>query len=190
MSHFPVVVIMDELTDDVEEVAAHLLAPFDENDEAFRDGSRWDWWVVGGRWDGAMLGLSDLDLKEICKLCLGSGVRPGGLEEFGADWFEWCKGCNGCMGTGQTAVSTNDHRYKTLDRNRGLVKEIAPDFIPQAFVTPDGIWHEKARMGWFGLEMADEDGRLDEKVGAFDQEWAAVRQNLARHPALLVDCHV
>lgn len=32
------------------------MRPFDENGECFADGSRWDWWDIGGRYSGRLLG--------------------------------------------------------------------------------------------------------------------------------------
>jgi hypothetical protein len=40
-----------------------------------------------------------------CRICNGTGVRPGGKEQFGAVWFENCNGCNGCHGKGTVRPS-------------------------------------------------------------------------------------
>jgi hypothetical protein len=54
MSHFFVCVIVPPETEHIEDKVAELLAPYDENGEWSRNGSRWDWWVIGGRWDGEL----------------------------------------------------------------------------------------------------------------------------------------
>ena len=62
--------------------------------------SKWDWWVIGGRWDGTV---------------------PG---------------------------------------NAIPVSELTDEIIPFAMVTPDGEWHQKGDMGWWGMtsnEMSEED---------------------------------
>ena len=51
MSHAVVLVAIDP-TDDIEKALAEQMAPFYEGDEMCRRGSRWDWYVIGGRWDG------------------------------------------------------------------------------------------------------------------------------------------
>ena len=199
MSHFPVAVVLPSVfagglpytEGDILGEVVRLLAPFDENDEFFREGSRWDWWVVGGRWDGGILGKEWLGLKEQCRQCQGTGERPGGLEEFGQKWYDWCKGCNGCQGTGEQEVWATDNRYTTLDRNRCLVKEVPTSYIMSAFVHPDGLWYEKGRMGWFGIEMDDEEGQSPEsKVAVFDQAWSEVRSGLGDNIVVGLDCHV
>ena len=71
MSHFPVIVFGDNV--DV------LLAPYDANNEWFRDGSKWDWWSVGGRWTGSLDEGYDpyKDSRNMheCWLCKGTGKR-------------------------------------------------------------------------------------------------------------------
>jgi hypothetical protein len=56
---------------------------------------------------------------EDCDLCAGTGTRPGGLEEFGQQWFDWSNGCNGCMGQGKRPVGGN-RGWHPIDRTAGL----------------------------------------------------------------------
>jgi hypothetical protein len=44
-----------------------------------------------------------------CDICNGTGIRPGGKEQFGAEWFAGCNGCNGCNGKG--TVKPNEAHY-------------------------------------------------------------------------------
>lgn len=210
MSHFPVLILVEEevTRDTAEDVVTPLLAPYDENGECFREGSRWDWWQIGGRWTGAIADgyepADDIANYEQCDLCAGTGRRAD-WAKFEADspgWLEWSGGCNGCMGKGQRqkwptqwAECADDVRrvsamqFKTYrwvedgeDRER--------TFIPTAIVTPDGKWHEQTRMGWWGISIPDEDGN-EEKPEAL---WRATVQALIeQHPdayAIVVDCHV
>jgi hypothetical protein len=89
--------------------------------------SKWDWWVIGGRWAGMW------NTKNIEKV---------------------------------SAVAAD------LD-NKGCY----------AYLTPDGEWHERGQMGWFGMASNEEPKKKwDEKV----------RKLLARHKdcvMVLVDCH-
>ena len=161
-----------------------LLAPYDEDGEWFADGSRWDYWDVGGRWTGALDGYRPEDdpsnIVE-CSMCHGTGVRPGGLEEFGQEWFDKCNGCNYCNGEGKCLA----WHFQPHDGDILPVRGICTDFVPTACVTPDGEWHEGARVGWFGCES---------ERHCSEEEW--VRQYgglLLAHRiavAVLVDCHV
>ncbi len=89
--------------------------------------SQWDWWVIGGRWDG---------------------------------WLN----------------SKNIAPATTLLENT--------DKIPFAVVTPDGQWHQKGEMGWFGIAN-------DEKA---DKTWAKeVHSLLQTHSdflAVTCDLHI
>ena len=49
MSHFSMLVILppDTNPDNLDTRLTDILKPYDENDEWFREGSRWDWWAIG-----------------------------------------------------------------------------------------------------------------------------------------------
>lgn len=86
-----------------ENAVAWEMEPFQE-ESWFEDGSRWDWYQVGGRFTGLLTGYdpyTDPANQETCEICAGSGIRPGGKEQFGEEWFKGCNGCNGCHGTGK-----------------------------------------------------------------------------------------
>ncbi len=156
MSHYPVVVLVPpdvekpELKPELE--AERLLAPYDEGGEWFADGSRWDWWTVGGRWTGSLDGFdprTDPANTEMCDLCAGTGTRPDWPEDCTASWIAECNGCNGCHGEG-TRLKWNFARH---DGDIRPLKSISTEFLPTVVVTPDGEWHEEVRMGWFGAEL-------------------------------------
>lgn len=138
MTHFATLVLTTGGGDDEVE---RLLAPYDEAGEWFADGSRWDWWVVGGRYTGLLTpdyNPTDDPLNvERCDLCMGTGERPGGRERFGSEWFDWCKGCNGCLGTGERVKHAPD--WRSHDGDRMSVSSIQLDAmrLPVALVTPD-----------------------------------------------------
>jgi hypothetical protein len=94
VTHFPVIVLIDPLTpeDDIEDVVSDLLAPYDEAIPApsgegpgvFRHGSRWDWWVIGGRWNDWVPGNCQPAMKLPSEVTSGIGyiVTPDG------EWHE------------------------------------------------------------------------------------------------------
>lgn len=43
------------------------MAPFEENG-MFSDGSRWDWYVIGGRWDGLIVPGNKIQVKDLKKI--------------------------------------------------------------------------------------------------------------------------
>lgn len=192
MTHFATLVLVDEtLTrEQAEDAVTPLLAPYDENGQWFAEGSRWDWWVVGGRWTGALDPEYDprTDPRniEVCDLCSGTGTRPDGLARFGADWVKSTHGCNGCYGTGKRlAYSLAEH-----ERDVRPVAELPEGLVPGAVITPDGSWHEQGRAGLFGMMIEDEEGNGEKPA----EVWAATfKAMLEQHPeatAVIVDCHV
>jgi len=56
MSHFYTVVLVEKDCQDIEKRVAELLAPYDENILDYNPRSKWDWWVIGGRYDGVITG--------------------------------------------------------------------------------------------------------------------------------------
>jgi len=83
--------------------------------------SKWDWWRMGGRWDGSICGEHRIDEKD-------KGFNFGSEHED--------------LGNN---VQTVDFLY-------------ANEIIPFAIITPDGEWHERGDMGWWGL-VADKKDR-------------------------------
>lgn len=196
MTHFGVLVLVDQIDKAIANAhkavtpeVTRLLAPYDENDEAFREGSKWDWWVIGGRWTGSLDGYDptkDPTNVVTCDLCHGTGTRPDGLAKFGAAWVEAMHGCNGCNGTGKMVTwpsQWGDHKGDIAPAASIDAAKIADSFA--AVVTPDGAWHG-ARMGWWGAV-------LEEKADSAEAWVTEVKSLLDAHPtatAVVVDCHV
>lgn len=192
MSHFTCLVIVKPDSENPEADAATLLAPYNENDEWFREGSRWDWWVVGGRWSGALTGYKPhMDPKwyRTCQYCQGTGTRSDMKSPYKEHHGDVCcpfpiigEGCNVCHGTGQAMEFAGSIRS---DSDIVRVSEIRENFVPFSFITPDGEWHEQARMGWFATTTDDK-----EKDAWTKEFLTAVQQYAPDHWAVLVDCHV
>jgi len=98
--------------------------------------SKWDWWTVGGRWDGIV----------------AHGVFRDGAER------------------------------GLLEHNAAPVAELRENILEHvhAIVTPDGGWHERGSMGWWGIvhEPKSDGAWMDE----------AARLLLARRGAVAVGC--
>jgi len=191
MTHYAALVLTETGSD---EEVDRLLAAYSENGEWFADGSRWDWWVIGGRFTGLLDSYApekDPANIEACDLCAGTGERPGGREEFGAEWYQRCHGCNGCDGTGQRVKWPT--QWAPHDGDRQPASQLLSEplqYMPHAVVTPDGKWHENERLGWFNTPIPNEQGTDP----APEDLWkAAVAALIEQHPdavAVVVDCHV
>jgi hypothetical protein len=112
--------------------------------------ARWDWFQVGGRWTGTFTAYEpekDGANAETCFLCLGTGLRDDALgEQMRREDPEYK--CNGCKGTGRAVKWPTG--WKKYDGDMMPVSMLPRDFVPYALVTPDGEWHERATMGWWG----------------------------------------
>jgi len=164
--------------------------------------SKWDWYAVGGRWSG-MLGEYDPTQYEHnyepCDVCNGTGSRPG--TDYSAENMAWVRGgnasdpfhqvigagCNGCMGTGWQFKFASD-LVVPLDGNARPLLDLdltsSDNWIPFAIVTPDGAWHEKAKMGWWAMTTGNQTA----------EEWQTEARGLAlqykEHVAVVVDLHI
>ena len=148
--------------------------------------SKWDWWVIGGRWTGLLVPnydpSKDPDNIVTCSLCNGTGTRPDGVLRFGKEWAESCNGCNGCNGTGKSVKWPSG--WKQFDGDIMPLAQVSDETLPFAILTPDGKWFEKGKMGWFGMSS-------DEKS---EEEWAQTVKNVRAEYgdciAVVVDCHI
>ena len=119
--------------------------------------SKWDWWVVGGRWAGSILGRDDDMPEDLSPFTVGRDLAE------------------------KSRRVRNDVRNNSR-RVPDFPLPIPDEQIPFAIVTPDGEWHEKGSMGWFGC------------VSGAKDDWKDVaRSILAAHPgslAVAVDLHI
>lgn len=194
--HFPVLVIVPGEPETAIAHADALLEPFCEDGEWGRDGSRWDWWVVGGRWTGALDGYEpekDPRNIEVCQICGGTGQRDWTGLDVTPEWIAECNGCNACKGTGQSLkwpTQWVDHPGDIVPIRE--LRFLSESFVPHAVLTPDGVWHEECRVGLFGCSSDADDGGFHIVSGEGD--WTTkVAQLLKQHEdgtVVLVDCHV
>lgn len=148
MSHALCIVALsrDDLLkhDTPEKAVAWQMKPFSENGHWFEDGSRWDWYVIGGRFPGRFLG------KDICTRVELTEEKLIAEREEGARqlWTEW---------TAEPLKKRKDKFFRSyiygLEEGDTLEKVIARSksrcFTAVVFLK-DRRWCEKGRMGWFG----------------------------------------
>ena len=136
--------------------------------------SKWDWFALGGRWDGAVTG----NLEQIPDY----GAIARKKQELEA------RGVGGMSLEIDSWVTIPNSRFDqakyndNFANNCGLVGDIPEDLKYHAIVTPDGEWHEQGRMGWFAM-MSDE-----------KEDWFVTSTKLLGkyydHYVLGVDCHI
>lgn len=154
MSHAPCLVVLDGSLkrSEVEQAIAEQMEPFSEEGKGwFGDGSRWDWYQVGGRFTGLLDGYDpkkDPRNVETCNLCAGTGKRKDMVV---------VHGCNGCSGKGrQTKWPTQWAKHDgDVLRKRDIPKGHE---LPGIALLKNREWHEGGRMGWFGCKATAEGG--------------------------------
>lgn len=123
------------------------MKPFEETDEWFQDGSRWDWYVVGGRYSGRFLGKDYCERGELTEERLISDQEKR-ARKLWADW-EAEKGKDDFLRSHIYGLEKEDTLESVVARYRGRT------MTAFAFLR-DRKWHEAERMGWFGLNIKTE----------------------------------
>lgn len=148
MSHAAILVAVDGPEEKFEEQIAHEMEPFDEGGKFFSDGSRWDWWVIGGRFSGRLFD-RDFVRRDALTLEAYSAWRRTDLEKSYQE--------------AQAELAKREHPDEMAELIFGTTKsETLEQFLAKygGFTFPaflaDRHWHEASRMGWFGFETATE----------------------------------
>lgn len=165
---------------------------YDENGNelsTYNPKSKWDWYTIGGRWDGYFK-LKEDPTKTVNSARLDEIQWEGTKEELDAAARYWDIVVEGAEQTEEEkenrfGLSFYKKEYYT-DRY-----ESRDDYIlrstrtcPYAVVTPDGNWNAPGEMHWFSSSETAEDQRKYE-------DWFI--QYVKDHPdyyITLVDCHI
>ena len=143
MSHALLIVAVDAKTEaDIEQAVAEQMAPFDEGSEWFKDGSRWDWYQIGGRFSGRFSGRDYARRSEISQELLIAEMR----ERMGRTWDKLIK---------EPSAYQKFSEFDPSETRESYVNRTAVGFSAYAFLR-NMAWHENERMGWFGVSAATE----------------------------------
>lgn len=150
--------------------------------------SKWDWYQEGGRWSGLLKGhgvesdealVRDIDFgPDLVKYAHAlrfwdvvvdhQPLKPNETED---DYFNFYK----------------EEYYRERYGDRETYARYIAQFSTFAVVTPDGEWHEKGEMGWFGCssDTAEDERDWEEHykerfIDTADPDWILT----------IVDCHI
>ena len=147
--------------------------------------SKWDWWTEGGRWAGML----KVDGKKVDSARVADiDFTPDPLEYEAALRYWDVVVEHQEKRPGEEYVSLYGEQYY-LDYygDRETYARYMTQFSTYAVVTPDGEWHEKGRMGWFGAssETPDEARDWEEHyrerfLDSAEADWLVT----------IVDCHI
>lgn len=176
-----------------------VIGPDGEVYSTYNPKSKWDWYVVGGRWQGSLL------IKKTNRSISNSDIRiPGIGRTYKEAAFLAPKGY-----LWVDAARVRDIQWDKMkelmiseaEKNWDKIKALPPifkekemtkeDYIKNrsifatyAVITPDGEWHQKGDMGWWGIST-NEDEAWDEKyrerfIDTANPDWVLY----------IVDCHI
>lgn len=171
MSHAALLVALDNAFPDLESAIAFQMAPFDEGDAGwFADGSRWDWWQIGGRYAGRLsdetvIRRGDLDLTVLAER---ERTRLTASYQHGMESDPKMRGFLYDILDGETLDAFLERRCSGFPGHYAFLR--------------NRCWHEHERMGWFAVATATECERagnethicLHEQDGAKIVSWNGV----------------
>lgn len=149
-------------------------------DETYNTESKWDWWVVGGRWKNMILTKSGQKVDScFVKDIDFETIREEALKNNANNWERF------------------HEEIKEKPQDETMLRysfDIAPEESKEQYVNKnisfgtysllkDGIWHDKGEMMMFGMDR-NVDENWDEK---FNSLIAAANENLM---ITIVDCHI
>ncbi|HCX24524.1 MAG TPA: hypothetical protein DHN29_21575 [Cytophagales bacterium] len=157
-----------------------------QEETTYNPKSKWDWYAIGGRWDGWLTDQSTRMKKEGSPGDENTEKEIGTIESlrdsFKSDheedselkefnWPDYDKMGQDILPNirmvGELNLDTDDH---------------GNHHIPFAIITPDGEWHEKGQMCWFACVS-------NENVD-WDQEAVEILKKHKDHLAVAVDLHI
>lgn len=142
MSHASLVVAVEGPHSEIEKQIAWEMEPFDENGEFFADGSRWDWYVIGGRSSGLLGGnivQKTSALLGQCKL-----VRAKWAKE------SWDSLQDYQRKHGEPHPFAEDEGLEPNDTESNFIERLSKFGLAACVFLKNRHWHEAERLGWFG----------------------------------------
>jgi hypothetical protein len=115
------VIVPAEYADELESVVTAFMEPYNEhhNDEGW-----WDWWRIGGRWDGHHLGLASLPEETHYSAAWENPKRNMGDVKVAAEWQTF------------TVVSPEGYKHARCYNPEWVDNGYPPD-VPAELDTPD-----------------------------------------------------
>ncbi|MFA7205014.1 MAG: hypothetical protein WC102_01660 [Saccharofermentanales bacterium] len=157
--------------------------------------SQWDWWAVGGRWSNKLkLKKPDEEGNDRCNFGRIKDINfdpdPERYKERARFWELFIEDAEPENEDEREMLSWASYKKEFYTKRYGTKENYATLeslFETWAVITPDGEWHEKGSMGWWGLS----DESNEEAC-----EWAKTYKEKfidTADPeliAVLVDCHI
>ena len=138
--------------------------------------AEWDWYEIGGRWSNSLL--------------TKNGVKCNFAQLKEIDWDKMRE--NKKKRAEEIWDSNPEGIYRYLneiekdDTRESYVKRMS-EFSTYAVITPDGEWHAKGEMGWFGVSSDTVEDRENWSKSFYDTFIKDADDELV---LVIVDCHI
>lgn len=200
MSHFAVAVFIDPMFDTIDQVEERL-AMYSESDETycteveidedgdewrFNPNAKWDWWDIGGRWCDT-IPLKNGKYATYASIAdINFGIDKNKYDNLIKEWDAVVEN-KGVDENKKPYYFYNPEYYTSRYASKEEFAEKESKWFPFAFVDPDGKWHEKGEMGWFGINDATRNS-----ISVYEKEFKECSDICKKlgYAVVIVDCHI
>ena len=161
---------------------------YDENGNelsTYNPKSKWDWYTIGGRWDGYFNLKETNDNSNSAKISdivwEGTAEQKAEAKEF---WEQYIEGKLPANGKEPMRFWYKKEYYTERYNGKEDYIERSTFTCPYAVVTPDGVWHAPGEMHWFS---SSEDGNDQIEYENWFRNY--IKENQDKY-ITLVDCHI
>lgn len=202
MSHFAVAVFTDDL-DKLEDILEPYCEIVDEDspyaeweeDDSIEEGgyytnpgAKWDWYVVGGRWEN-MLRLKNGERDNYALVSQCDFTPDKKAYDYAIRFWE-------INVEGKPKAEDDPNDYSTFWKPEYFTERYASKeeyaeseaaFSTWAFIDNEGEWHERGEMGWWAANNATRDS-----IRTHEQEFVDYLEYAKEHELyiVIVDCHI
>lgn len=149
--------------------------------------SKWDWWEVGGRWSGSLTAKNGDKVDEGLVKELNFDVDKERYER-NLRWYEVVvDGAPRKEGEEKFSTFYNTDYLRECFKTKENYAKIHSLPIFFAVITPDGEWHEKGQMGWFGISSETAEESFDWDLHFMERFIDNLDDNME---LVVVDCHI
>lgn len=138
--------------------------------------AEWDWYEIGGRWSNSLLTKNGVkcDLEQL-KNIDWDGMKEKAKVKYAEIWDSNPQG-----------IKRYFNGIEKDDTRESYVKRMS-EFSTYAVITPDGEWHSKGEMGWFGVSSDTVEDRENWSKSFYDTFIKDADDELV---LVIVDCHI
>ncbi|AUM93695.1 TPA: hypothetical protein LA742_001255 [Clostridium botulinum] len=138
--------------------------------------AKWDWYVVGGRWPNMLL--------------TNEGIRVNSAKLKDIDWDSMSdqsqKKAKSLWDSNPQGIERYFAGIQKDDTRDSFIKRQA-EFKTYAVITPNGEWHSKGKMGWFGCSSESDEESTNWDLSFYNKFIKDADQELV---LTIVDCHI